>query len=65
MEISYKEKVSIVKMFLQGVADNWMDRICRLYSDEMTWQTFIAEFQKEYVSKSYRKGKQDAFFSLA
>ena len=42
-----------------------MDRIRHLHGDEMTWQTFITEFQKEYISKSCRKGKQDAFFRLA
>ena len=44
MEISYREKVSTIKMFLQGVADSWMDRIRHLHDDEMTWQAFITEF---------------------
>ena len=41
-----------------------MDRIRRLYSDKMTWQKFVTEFQKKYISKRYKKGKQDAFFML-
>ena len=64
MEMSDGEKISSAKMFLQGVADSWMDRVRRLHGDEMTWQAFVTEFQKDYISKSYRKGKQDAFFRL-
>ena len=41
-----------------------MDRVRRLHGDEMTWQAFVTEFQKEYILKSYRKRKQDAFFWL-
>ena len=37
IEISDREKVSTVKMFLQGVVDSWMDRIHRLYGDQMIW----------------------------
>ena len=65
MEITDREKVSTVKIFLQGVVNSWLDRIHHLHGDEMSWQVFITEFQKEYISKSYRKGKQDAFFRLA
>ena len=65
MEISDREKVSTIKCFLQGIADSWMNRVYRLHGDEMIWQTFVAKFQKEYISKSYRKGKQEAFFRLA
>ena len=41
MEMSDREKVSTAKMFLQGVADSWMDRVRRLHGDEMTWQAFV------------------------
>ncbi|EEF34996.1 conserved hypothetical protein [Ricinus communis] len=41
-----------------------MNRLHHLHGAEMTWQTFVIEFEKEYISQNYKKGKQDAFFRL-
>ncbi|EEF45166.1 conserved hypothetical protein, partial [Ricinus communis] len=47
-----------------GVADGWMERVQCLYGAEMTWETFVTELEKKYISQSYKKRKQDAFFRL-
>ena len=58
------EKVQNVHGFVKGIADDWLARIRRLYGEDLTWDIFVTEFHKEYLTGSYKKGKQEAFFKL-
>ena len=58
------EKVQNVHGFVKGIADDWLARIRRLYGEDLTWNIFVTEFHKEYLTGSYKKGKQEAFFKL-
>ena len=58
------EKVQNVHGFVKGLADNWLPRIRRLYGEGLTWTVFVTEFHKEYLTGSYKKSKQEAFFKL-
>ncbi|KAG8639093.1 uncharacterized protein LOC122721184 [Manihot esculenta] len=64
MKLTDPEKVDNVHGLLQSKADAWFDGIRRRHGVRLTWDQFIHEFRQEYLSESYRKGKQDAFFRL-
>ena len=58
------EKVLNVHGFVKGLVDDWLSRIRHLYGKGLTWNLFLIEFHKEYLTSSYKKSKQEAFFSL-
>ena len=58
------EKVQNMHGFVKGLADDWLSRIHRLYSEGLTWTVFVTEFHKEYLMGTYKKSKQKAFFML-
>ncbi|XP_043805308.1 uncharacterized protein LOC110608243 [Manihot esculenta] len=64
MKLTDVDKVDNAYGLLQGKADGWFDGIRRKHGVGLTWDQFIYEFRQEYLSESYRKGKQDAFFRL-
>ncbi|XP_021620619.1 uncharacterized protein LOC110620968 [Manihot esculenta] len=64
MKLTDANKVDNVHGLLQSKADGWFDGIRRRHGVRLTWDQFIYEFRQEYLSESYRKGKQDAFFRL-
>ncbi|KAG8644804.1 hypothetical protein MANES_10G004214v8 [Manihot esculenta] len=64
MKLTDPDKVENVHGLLQSKADAWFDGIRRRHGVRLTWDQFIHEFRQEYLSESYRKGKQDAFFRL-
>ena len=62
--LSEIEKMQYVYGFIKGLADDWLTRVRRLYGEELTWNIFLTEFHKEYLTGSYKKGKHEAFFNL-
>ena len=58
------EKVQNVHGFVKGLADDWLSRIRRLYGEGLTWNVFVTEFHKEYLTGTFKKSKQEAFFKL-
>ena len=50
--------------FMKGLADDWLSRVHRLYSEGLMWNMFLTKFHKEYLIGSYKKSKKEAFFKL-
>lgn len=64
LRLTKVEKVQNVHGFVKGISDDWLTRIHHIYDEGLTWEIFVTEFHKEYLSGSYKKAKQEAFFKL-
>ncbi|KAF2297154.1 hypothetical protein GH714_018386 [Hevea brasiliensis] len=64
MKLTNADRMDNIHGLLQGKADSWFDGIHHRIRSNLTLDKFMIEFRQEYLIKSYRKGKQDAFFRL-
>ncbi|KAJ9166927.1 hypothetical protein P3X46_021616 [Hevea brasiliensis] len=64
VKLANADRMDNVHGLLQGKADSWFDGIHHKIRSDLTLDKFMIEFRQEYLIKSYRKGKQDAFFRL-
>ncbi|KAF2297131.1 hypothetical protein GH714_017826 [Hevea brasiliensis] len=64
VKLANADRMDNIRGLLQGKADSWFDGIHHKIRSDLTLDKFMIEFCQEYLIKSYRKGKQDAFFRL-
>ena len=55
LQLTDEEKSKNVYGLMFDKADEWLTRIMNLYGEAFTWQLFKEEFNKEYLTKTYKK----------
>ena len=64
LQLTNVERLLHVGPFLSDGATSWFEVVRTTYGAAMTWDLFLVEFHKEYITDGYKRNKQQAFLSL-